>query len=207
MARYNEILVGRYNRYLQKLFSMKGEAPAPQLASEISAHLLLFHGVENRNLEGWDRFGVIISAPAVALNQSAVRWRNPASSNVVAVFEKVLVQIGGGGSVVPCYLGGVAGADLAAAAAAGGRLDPRGRSAHTLILSLQNTTPGAPTFGAQILQPGMAAFATTDLILEENQELPLLPNDAFQVVSNLVNNSLVVSAIWRERFLEDSERA
>jgi len=31
MGQYNEILVGRYNRLFQKLFGMKGGAPAPQL--------------------------------------------------------------------------------------------------------------------------------------------------------------------------------
>ncbi len=35
MALFNEILVGRYNRFLQRLLSMKGHPPAPQLASEI----------------------------------------------------------------------------------------------------------------------------------------------------------------------------
>src|SRR5882762_4396490 len=35
MARFNEILTGRYNRFLQKLLQMKGGPPSAQLASEI----------------------------------------------------------------------------------------------------------------------------------------------------------------------------
>jgi hypothetical protein len=54
MAKYNEILTGRYNRFIQKLFSMKGPAPAPQLSSDIAMQMSFFNGVENRYLEGWD---------------------------------------------------------------------------------------------------------------------------------------------------------
>ncbi len=35
MAQYNEVLSGRFNQLLTKLFSMKGGAPAPQLSPEI----------------------------------------------------------------------------------------------------------------------------------------------------------------------------
>src|SRR6266851_4747570 len=57
MARFNEILVGRYNRSLQKLLSMKGQAVMPQLASELQPTFSFFSGAENRYLESWERFG------------------------------------------------------------------------------------------------------------------------------------------------------
>src|SRR5437879_1331505 len=89
MARYNEILVGRFNRFLQKVFAMKGEPPAPQLAGEISPNFQLFSGVENRYLEAWDRFAAGVNVAPVAGNLSGIRLRNPAGSNIVAVLERV----------------------------------------------------------------------------------------------------------------------
>jgi len=39
MAKFNEILAGRYNRFLQKLFQMKGGPPSAQLSSEITTNI------------------------------------------------------------------------------------------------------------------------------------------------------------------------
>src|SRR5258708_4703411 len=90
MARYNEILVGRYNRFLQKLLGMKGGVVAPQLASEITAAFPLFNGAENRYLEQWDMFGVnLFLAGGGVGNISQVRLFNPAASNTIAVVYKL----------------------------------------------------------------------------------------------------------------------
>src|SRR5437899_5615173 len=91
MARFNEILVGRYNRFLQKLFQIKGSPPSPQLGGDIQPSFAVFSGVENRYLEAWQKFGNTIVAAAVAAQNSAVRIRNPVASNVVAVLEKVSI--------------------------------------------------------------------------------------------------------------------
>src|SRR5258707_6598107 len=92
MARFNEILVGRYNGFLQKLLSMKGGPPAAQLATEIGVNIGLFHGVENRYLEGWLRFGLNSSVTGGVAQFAAIRWRNPATSNIVAEFAKRSIQ-------------------------------------------------------------------------------------------------------------------
>jgi hypothetical protein len=94
MARFNEILVGRYNRLLQKLYSMKGPVPAPQLASEISTTFNLFNGPENRYLESWALFQRAIIFAAVAAQVNAVRLRNPAGSNVVGVVTLIQLATG-----------------------------------------------------------------------------------------------------------------
>ncbi len=80
MARYNEILVGRYNRRLQKLFSMKGEPPAPQLSTEIGTTLNLFSGIEERYLEGWAVFSLHVNNTVGAGVNAGVRFRNPVAS-------------------------------------------------------------------------------------------------------------------------------
>ncbi len=92
MARFNEILVGRYNRMVQKLLSMKGTATLVTFSDEAMAVLPLFYGAENRYLEGWDRFGVAVgTAAGAAGNRTVWRLRNPTNSNVVTVVEKILI--------------------------------------------------------------------------------------------------------------------
>src|SRR2546429_2309050 len=91
MAIYNEILSGRHNRFLQKLFSMKGRVPSPQLSSEIQVSLPIFNGIESRYLEAWNTYGMAVSLGASAANMSGWRLRNPSTSNVVAVIEQIQV--------------------------------------------------------------------------------------------------------------------
>src|SRR5205085_6072826 len=85
MAKFNEILVGRFNTYLLKGMGMKGEPPAPQLAGEIVPSINLFHGTEDRFLEGWQIFAVTSDfTPGVGVFNK-FRIRNPVNSGVVAV--------------------------------------------------------------------------------------------------------------------------
>ncbi len=207
MARFNEIQVGRYNRYLQKLLSMKGDAVAPTLSPEISPHFLLEDiGVEIRYLLGWDLFGVAVSQPAVALVQSGVRVRNPLGSNVVVVLEKITVM--GGSSEALSFSRATISTDLATVVALGNqRLDARSRPSPTLILS--RDASGAVGDLATLISTGgvSAANVPFDYVQTDHQEIPILPGDAMQFIGTLVNTALLVGLRWRERFLEDSERA
>ena len=55
--------------------------------------------------------------------------------------------------------------------------------------------------------PSLAALVkTADVIVDDLQELPLLPGDAMQVRNNTVNQFVSGIVWWRERALEDSER-
>lgn len=211
MARYNEILVGRYNRFLQKLFAMKGGPVAPQLASEIAPAFPLFSGVENRYLESWNLFGFRVAIAAVALNASGFRFRNPAGSNVVAVFTKLGFTLGSGlaASTILINLGaGVA--DLTTPFAnSNARMDPRGSASPQLIISTQSTTPAVPAISASAASIGvvnLAASANYDFIVTDLHEFPLLPGDELQCANTVVNNPIDAAVFWRERFLEDSER-
>jgi hypothetical protein len=207
MARFNELLVGRFNRAVQKLFSMKGPASLVQLAGELQATHLFFSGAENRYLEGWDRFAINVAQTALAANNAALRLRNPTGSNVIAVLEKITVFNGNAGGIAITIDQGPAIADLTTAIVLGTtRWDSRGRLASTLIASKQNGAAGLGLnlnkYGAQILPT-----TTLDVITTDIQEFPLLPGDSMQMVLTTLNNQLDVSFWWRERFLEDSERA
>jgi hypothetical protein len=202
MARYNEILVGRYNRFCQKLFAMKGEAVAPQLGNEITPVWLFFNGAENRYLEGWDRFGVWQQQANVAAQTSAAQLRNPTGSNVVAVVEKVVVVPSLADQ--PQLSHGPQGADLGTVdTATFARWDPRGRTNPSLIFSRANNVTGIANTKAQL---GLAAQTSGDFIITDIQEVTLLPGDALRVNSIAVNLTLSVAWWWRERALEESER-
>lgn len=207
MARYNEILVGRYNRFIQKLMGMKGDASLFQLSTELQVALGMFNGVENRYLESWDRFGIrFFVAGGGAGNASKVRFRNPAGSNVMVVFEKLLFAVSTGAASVPVLSNGVAAADLATPfVTTTSRLDPRGRASPSVSLSTDNAS------GVANLANVLSALALTgpiqyDYILFEDQEIPILPGDALQVINNTLNTQIDISVMWRERFLEESER-
>src|SRR5713101_1889395 len=204
MARFNEILAGRYNRMLQKLFAIKGGAVAPQLATEIGTTVNLFNGVENRYLESWDRFGLQMQRVALAAVTSGARMRNPAGSNVIAVIEQILVSNLNAAAISYAIDSGASGVDGATIIAVSqARLDARGRANPTVILSTGNTLA---LFSTK-LQPTLLTNVSLLMVSNENQELPLLPGDVLTVASVQVNVQADVCFIWRERALEESERA
>jgi len=87
MAVYNEILAGRFNRALQKLFGIKGPPAVPQLGGEIVPSVSMFYGVENRYLEAWERFGFQIVQAAVVGQAGSFRLRNPVNSGTIAAVQ------------------------------------------------------------------------------------------------------------------------
>ena len=210
MAVYNEIGIGRWNRFIQKLCDMKGGPPARQLSSEINFSHSIFHGAENRYLEQWDRFANGNIVPTGGAGAFGVqRYRNPAGSNIIAVIEKLLIVCGTAATADTFFIdAGATNVDVANifAYGTGIRLDPRGRANPTLILSTQNAG-AAPALGTT-RAVGAASGQTNlwDYIFTDNQEFPLLPGDAFQVRNNTANVTNQVSIVWRERFLEPAER-
>jgi hypothetical protein len=201
MAKFNEILSGRFNRSLQKLLSMKGGPPASQLATEIGVQFPLPLGVEFRYLEQWERFGTFNAQAGVAAVFSQIRLRNPSGSNVVAVVEKITFAF----TVVDVVTVSLAviGTDLATIITTQSRLDARGRGVGATILS-QGTPAVLPATNLWAADAG--ANLNQDVILDENQELTVLPGDAITLASNTANTLLRATIWWRERFLEDSER-
>lgn len=202
MARYNEILAGRYNRFLTKLFSMKGSAPSPQASSEIGAVINFFSGVENRYLEQWETFAIASSVTGGAAQTGAARLRNPAGSNVILVIEKLTVAtlvVNQANVQIASGLG-----DLTTIiSSANVRLDSRTRPNPTAVYS---QTVNLVLAGTDDFFAALAANTTYDLIQEENQEIPLMPGDSCTVVQTVTAVNMATGFRWRERFLEDSER-
>lgn len=208
MARFNEILVGRYNRALQKLFGIKGDAPVPILASEIMPSWSLFAGIENRYLESWYRYGCGIDIPAGAAGKNGqVRLRNPTGSNVIAVVEKVTMNPTA--VLTMAVQIGQPSTDLGTLQAGSMKqLDGRQtNAASNLILSSDNTITGAGQIGGDIWASQVASGVLgADLIMEENQEIPITPGWCMAIVAKTAATEIQVSIWWRERFLEESER-
>lgn len=212
MAVYNEILAGRYNRFLQKLFVLKGPPPTPQLASEVIPVFPFFTGVENRILEGWQRYAAALNLSAGgAGNVGRWRFRNP-NKVLVACFEKIILSNTNAAAVTYSVL--IAGAvttDLGTAESLSNQqLDLRGQTTSNLIASFDNNT-AVNLGGISVFQGQIPAGQNLDIIITENQELTLANGNVggaalhIQTLSsNVILNSCV---IWRERALEDSEQS
>ncbi len=202
MARYNEILVGRYNRMLQKLFGMKGGVVAPQLASEISAAFPLFSGVENRYLESWNRFTSVVNQVALAGTPAQWQLRNT-TSNVIAVIEKLTIS--SSTAQLVAVTSDVTPGQALSATVAVRVLDPRsGRTTKSALISELSNTLGIN--GGNIFLAQTAVNQTIDVITTDIQELAVPPGFIIGVNCNPgAANTLVMTAWWRERVLEDSE--
>lgn len=204
MALYNEILVGRYARAVQKIFGMKGGAPVKQLAGDLTLVGLIesFLVAENRYLVGYNRFGYSQVQTASVGNTSQHLLRNLAGSNVIAVVEKL--QVDTTVADAPFINLFPVSANLSTVVSVGNffGFDPRG-SGSVLVASKQ---AGAAGPASAILQYHSAANVTTDIVLEIDMELPILPGFGLQISAATTNTQLLVNIWWRERFLEESER-
>jgi hypothetical protein len=213
MARFNEILTGRFSRALQKITGIKGAAPTPQLGTEIMPTFQLFWGVENRVLEGWQRYATFATITATAAQVGGWRLVNPAGSNVIGVVEKVqVVNTNASPQIFQLQQNYIAGiANLIGTITCSGldnRFNPTTVN-NNLISSFANT--GVAAQGTAVNVAGILAGQTFDFILFEDQEITL--SSAGGSAGSLqvlivpgTNLGFQVCAIWRERFLEDSER-
>jgi hypothetical protein len=207
MAIFNEILVGRFNRGLQKLFGIKGPPPVRQLAGEIQPSHQLFSGCENRFLEGWTVFGSGVAIAGGATTPQ-VRIRNPLGSNVIGVISKLsfFSSLGGQESFISMSTG------LADLSSSNGVrcLDnrPVKGAASTLGATLRVSSQAAGSLvGGVIYRAQPLASVEQQYVTTEFNELPLLPDDCIDVfINNTVGTLLNVTFQWRERPLEESER-
>jgi hypothetical protein len=185
---------------------MKGGPVAAQLASEIQVIIPTTSGIENRYLEGWDEFGNTSTNGGVAAQSTTLQITNPATSNVVAVFEKLNVATSVADQVF--LRKGLAAANLTLVnVGIVMREDPRGRQASSLVFSI-NDAGHAPA-----LVQAYAAVSTSptlfgEFVRTDFQEIPLFPGDMIQLSAGTVGVETLTWVLrWRERFLEDSERA
>ncbi len=208
MAVHNEIQVGRYNRFFQKLLSLKGAASVRSLVPEIGGVWNLFHGAENRYLEGWDRFAVTHAFLASAANLNEMRIRNPVGSNLIAVIEKIIFSNSSGGNDQYNVSAATVGADLATiiSTATIGPWDNRGRSGPGMILSFTQAAANNNLGGTQKWAGNAPTSQAIEVIGTDIAEIPLAPGSAIEIENATLNVPSAFSIWWRERFLEDSER-
>jgi hypothetical protein len=202
MARLNEILVGRFNRAYQKMFGIKGGPPVATLAPEIMPGHVIFSGAEERYLQGWGLFASSINQPGVAAQFSQVQWRNPVGSNVIAVIHMLTATgLVADQPLVEVFTNAVDLGTIVALTVS--RMDPRGNPQPTLICSRGSSAaqPVNPMF-----QRSYAGGTTVDFIPTDVDEIPLLPGDKIIISGNVLNQTIIPSMMWRERFLEEGER-
>jgi hypothetical protein len=208
MAIFNEILSGRYNRALQKIFAIKGSPPVRQLAGEIVPAVQLFYGVENRYLEGWNRFAWSFQNGPTAGQTNGMRLRNPAGSNIIAVIEKITGYSASAGPQQMILSEGDNNPDLETIAGVppmplDNRQGPSGTHTAQLVASTGALTPPIQRVIAQWSPPVQSAY---DIIADENQEIPILPTRSITLQQAAANTFLIGTFFWRERVLEESER-
>lgn len=201
MAKYNEILTGRHNSFVRRLFGMKAGAPAPQVSSEISVSHPIFHGRENRFIEDWKVYGVFATQNAVAANNSRFLLRNPATSGVVAVVELWTITTNAAVTVEMQYGQGLT-VDLATVLAARA-MDGRIKNNPCCKFSF-----AADVAGGQI---GQTVWAQTlngsvTLPLTADTHVCLTPGDEIVIQNDTVNSAMSLALWWRERPLDEGER-
>lgn len=193
--------VARISQWIEKRFNAKGGNVIVEIDPSARTTLLFPSGVEDRYLQGWNRFTFSATLLANAANSGAVRFRNPAASGAICVIEGLFY-----GNNVATYSQfsvqqGAASTDLSTSGS-GFRQDPRGNPLSTAIVSVQNVTPGnlSNTIGNSFVNEVASSFIVTT-----DQELVVLPGDAVQLVDLTVNELFFARWVWRERALEQSE--
>lgn len=202
MALFNEILVGRFNRWVQKFYSIKsGQASLTQLLPTVQTVNEIFTGAEDRYLQGWllNMFAFNVAAPGAG-NFAGAQIRNPKNSGVVAVVMSWIVTVIVTDAPLLTLIRG-ASTDLPTSSAITVSLDARA-SGSGIIPSQGSNGPGQPagqTMQRNFLNSGISEF------LSNNVEIPILPGDALMLTSGTANTAIVSSCFFRTRPLESSE--
>ena len=206
MARFNEILTGRHNRFFQKLFSMKGGPPAPQLSTEVQPNFDIEDSpIELRFLKGEYIYGISFVGAVVAAQFSFAQLRNPPSSGVLAIVENIyMFNISGPQQYVVQF--GQPGANDASVGLTRSR-DGRQLAKSSLIASVGNTTVGTQ-IGTSLAQLGVSGANVTERFPNFKEgSVVLTPGDEIRVITLIAATQDFYSFLWRERLIEDSEKS
>lgn len=192
--------LGRWSRRVERYFNIKGGGGLMDVEQALRMTLSFATGVEERYLEGWNRFAVVTTVAAVAANFSRVRIRNPVGSNVVVVLEQLAANVSTQDTVLVTW--GPTVTDLTTLTTlTSTRMDPRGNATPTAIVSGNAQAAGGQAF----LQRVVPTTATVDFVQNSDQEIPILPGQVVDIQDLAANITLAVTLMWRERALEASE--
>lgn len=200
----SSIFIARINRYIERLFNVKGGASLFDISPSISVEVPILIGNEDRYLQGWNRFAVFVNQPAVAGQFSAVQFRNPVGSNLMVVFEK-FIDAEGAVDNPHLNLKLPPQGDFATNTPNIQRLDARQANQ---VSAMVITNGSAAAQSGNIIYFGQIPTTTSPIveyIVTQNQEIIIGPGDALIHWGGVVNTSINVAAVWRERGLEPSE--
>lgn len=211
MALYNEILVGRFNNLIKKWMSFKGQAPAPQLAGEITPAFNIPMGVETRFLEGWYRYGWVTDLAATPGLTSAARLRNPEGSGMIAVIESCKLWSAAAQEIdIRQRANSSTNANLGTPSnpfSLEERTGPLPKNEITSSLQISTDLAGSQLGTAIWAMMMPAGGAPVELITYDDQQWVIDPGQWIQIFSNLANTRWMANFTWRERALEESERS
>lgn len=195
------IYIYRLSQWIEKKFNAKGGNVITDMESVARTVVSLPIGVEDRYLNGWNRFALNANVPAVAAQFSRARLRNPTGSNVIAVIEKLSVTETAG-TDTPFVTWGPTTTDLASIISnTATRIDPRGNPQPTVVASFNQQAAG----GVALIQFAVPANTNYEVLQSVDQELTLLPGQVIDVQCNTANQQILVNWMWREHALELSE--
>lgn len=195
------ISLGRFERWLEKFFTAKGGGVVVDLEPSIRVVLQLASGQEDRFLQSWTRWSTALLSPAVAAQTSSAQLRNPATSNVVAVIERLGVHLQTAATLSRIQIGANAsGSDLSSTQTAN-TMDPRQQNTNSSCIPSQGSGGSASVF----IDTAVLNALETQIISTDNQEIALLPGQVLRVTDLTVNEAMIASFMWRERALEQSE--
>jgi hypothetical protein len=198
-----KLLAGRFNRFVEKLFSTKeGRSSLDTISPELQMTYTMLTGVEDRYLQGWNRYLQQFQEAAQGVgNISAGMIRNPAGSNLVAVLESLWYSNSVNDTPSMVLIPNRT-TDLQTVASTVNRLDARGNQSPGLRMSIGFV--GVTPIGAT-LQLAILANTSIQFIQTVDAEIAILPGDALLIESGTANVALNGTMIWRERVLEPSE--
>jgi len=204
MALFNEIQAGRFSALLQKLCSIKGAAPAPQLAGEIIPTLPLeVDRPEWKYLAGERLCWGTATQAAVAGENAHVGLFNLPQSGLLAVTELINIRPAAAASVYMGHLDTLFSGGGTAQAAHGFRDSrlPRGPQTSTAVLYTKSNAGSLLTTNLfRVYQ-----LSTNQAGIQLGFPIVLGPGSGFVVVCATVNTELRVSMAWRERKIEQDE--
>lgn len=210
MAEFNEILVGRYNRLLQRLTGIKGDNPSPQLSGDIVPILAIeVDRPEWAYLAGEALYSVFQNQAAVAAQSARFQLRNPSGSGVLAIVEGAAIWSSSAGQEGRLYRGMTPTVDLTGTTQ-GVAIDSRFGS------PLRSACIASVDTNASVFATGVAAedfpFTSADAGIIQLHRRPnripiaiLGPGSACGLFSVVVNNQALATWFWRERAIEPGE--
>ena len=198
------LIAGRFNRFVEKLFNTKeGGSSLNSISPEIVINYTILSGVEDRYLQGWQRFSLDIQVAAVAAQFGVFQVRNQVGSGIVLVIESVMARTGAA-AITEGILVKTTSTDFTVFSSQG-RMDARSSPAPSAVTSNGTTATSPATNQLANAQASVPANATWQFITSPGQEWTVLPGDAFLTWNTTANSALAASIGWRERVLESSE--